>query len=400
MKLLAINSGSSTFKFRLYEMPNSDVLMKGTFEAIGDKNSFYSIRIGKDKTEKVVKIATHMDAAKILLDELLSHGVIQNLEEIEAVGHRVVHGGNKYSKSVVVTPKVLKEIDKIKDFAPLHNPAALLGIEVFSKSIPKALEVVCFDTAFHQTIEEKNYLYPVPYEWYIKHDIRKYGFHGLSHKFITLRMKDILKKDFVHLIICHIGNGASVSAIKNNQCIDTSMGFTPNSGIMMGTRSGTIDYSILGYVMQVTGMSYGDVDTILNKNSGLLGVTGMSDLRDIDRAYIAGEQKVRLGVEMYARRIADYIASYFLLLDGCVDAICFTAGGGENDDIIRGAVLDKIKALGVLIDDSKNKEVIVRRGVEGVITDENSSIPVYVVATDEELMIAKDTYDLFLTCNK
>lgn len=400
MKLLAINCGSSTLKFRLYEMPESKVLMKGTFEAIGEKASFYSIRIGKDKTEKSVKISSHMDAAKILLDELLNHGIIKNLEEIEAVGHRVVHGGNKYSKSVVVTPKVLREIDKIKCFAPLHNPAALVGIEVFSKSIPKALEVVCFDTAFHQTIEEKNYLYPIPYEWYIKYDIRKYGFHGLSHKFITLRMKEILKKDSVNLIICHIGNGASISAVKNNKCIDTSMGFTPNSGLMMGTRSGTIDYSILGYLMDSTDTSYEEIDTILNKKSGLLGVTGMSDLRDIDRAYLAGDIKVILGVEMYARRIADFIASYYLLLDGKIDAICFTAGGGENDDIIRNAVLTKIKALGILIDENKNKEVIVRRGIEGIISSDKSTVPVYVVATDEELMIAKDTYELFNTSIK
>lgn len=395
MKLLAVNCGSSTLKFRLYEMPDEKLLIKGGFEAIGLDTSCYSIRIGDKKIQKNVDMKNHMAAVRILLDELISNGVISSLDEIEAVGHRVVHGGNKYSHSVIVNKRVLKEIDDIKDFAPLHNPASLIGIDVFMKEIPNALEVVCFDTAFHQTIEETNYLYPVPYEWYIKYDIRKYGFHGLSHQFITFRMKDILKKEHVNLIICHIGNGASISAIKNGICVDTSMGFTPNSGIMMGTRSGTIDYSIIGYLLNNIGMSYQEVDDLLNKNSGLLGITGMSDLRDIDRAYIAKDRKVLLAIDMYTRRIANYIADYYLLLDGRVDAICFTAGGGENDDIIRGEVLDKIKALGVVIDADKNKKTIIRKGVEGVITDDSSTVPVYVLETDEELMIARDTYHLY-----
>ncbi len=394
MKLLAINSGSSTLKFRLYEMPDEKVLMKGSFEAIGMNSSCYNIKTSMGKIQKEVIINNHMDAVNILINELIGNSIISSLDEIKAVGHRVVHGGNKYSNSVIVTDRVIKEIEKIKDFAPLHNPAALIGIKAFAKIIPNALEVVCFDTAFHQSVEEKNYLYPIPYEWYIKYDIRKYGFHGLSHKFISLRMKNILKKD-VNLIVCHIGNGASISAIKGGKCIDTSMGFTPNCGVMMGTRSGDIDYSIIGYIMSVTGMSYKEVDDILNKNSGLLGITGMSDLRDIDRAYIARDKKAMIAVDMYSRRIADYIANYYLLLDGEVDAIVFTAGGGENDDIIRGEVLKKLKPLGVLMDAEKNKNTIVRRGIEGIISSDNSKISVYVIATDEELMIAKDTYELF-----
>ncbi len=395
MKLLAINSGSSTLKFRLYEMPDEKILMKGSFEAIATDSSCYSIKIGEEKEQEKIEIKSHKEAITILIDKLISNNIINTMDEIEAVGHRVVHGGNKYSKSVMVTNRVLDEIESIKDFAPLHNPAALVGIKEFSNAIPNALQVVCFDTAFHQSIEEKNYLYPIPYEWYIKYDIRKYGFHGLSHNFITLRMQQILENDTPNLIICHIGNGASISAISNGKCIDTSMGFTPNSGLMMGTRSGTIDYSIIGYLLNSTNLSYSEIDNILNKNGGLLGITGMSDLRDIDRAYIAKDRKVILAIDMYTRRIANFISNYFILLDGKVDAICFTAGGGENDDIIRKEVLEKVRSLGIIIDEEKNRNTIVRKGVEGVITTNDSKIPVYVLATDEELMIAKDTYHIF-----
>jgi len=391
MKLLSVNCGSSTLKFRLYEMPEEKVLMKGSFDAIGTRNSEYSIRFGDVKKQKRVFFEDHQEAVNILLEEIVANKLVKSLNEIEAVGHRVVHGGNKYSKSVIVTDRVIHEIESIKDFAPLHNPAALTGISVFSEKIPNALEVVCFDTAFHQTIKEENYLYSIPYEWYVKYDIRKYGFHGLSHKYITFRMEDILKTKKSNLVICHIGNGASISAVKDGVCIDTSMGFTPNSGLMMGTRSGDIDYSLIGFVMDNANLSYEEVNNVLNKHSGLLGITGMSDLRDIDRAYIANDKKVKLAIDMYTRRIANYIANYYLLL-GSIDAICFTAGGGENDDIIRGEVINKLKPLGVILDSLKNKETIVRKGVEGIITTKDSSIPVYVIATDEELMIAKDTY--------
>lgn len=395
MKLLSINCGSSTLKFRLYEMPDERVLMKGSFEAIGSKNSDYSIRIGGEKKQKSVFLETHQDAVNILLEEILSNGLVKSLDEIEAVGHRVVHGGNKYSKSAVVTNRVIHEIESIQDFAPLHNPAALAGISVFSEKIPNALEVVCFDTAFHQSIKEENYLYSIPYEWYVKYDIRKYGFHGLSHQYVSQKLSKLLDCEKSNLIICHIGNGASVSAVKNGICVDTSMGFTPNSGLMMGTRSGDIDYTLIGYIMNKEDLSYGEVNTILNKNSGLLGITGMSDLRDIDRAYVANDKKVKVAIDMYTRRIANYIANYYLLLEK-VDAICFTAGGGENDDIIRKEVVSKLRPLGIVLDEEKNKETIVRKGVEGIITSHDSSIPVYVVATDEELMIAKDTYQLFI----
>ncbi len=393
MKLLSVNAGSSSLKFRLYEMPEEKLLMKGMFERIGLFGSCYSIRIGDTKISKDVPLKDHNEAVKILLEELISNKVVASLEEIEAVGNRVVHGGNKYSKSVEITDRVLMEIEEISDLAPLHNPAALKGIYAFKKNIPNAKLVACFDTAFHQTMKEKTYLYPVPYEWYVKYDVRKYGFHGLSHKFITEKMKEILGKN-PNLIICHIGNGASITAVKDGKSIDTSMGFTPNAGIMMGTRSGDIDYSILSYIMKKEERNLDWMDSQLNKKSGLEGIAGMSDLRDIDRAYEARDAKALLALDMYTDKIVDYVAKYYVKLGGKVDAICFTAGGGENDDIIRKEAVNKLYPLGIYLDEEKNKETIVRKGVEGIISSNESKIPVYVLATDEELMIARDTYNI------
>ena len=393
MKLLSVNAGSSSLKFRLYEMPEEKLLMKGMFERIGLFGSCYSIRIGEEKISKDVPLKDHNEAVKILLDELINNRVISSLDEIEAVGNRVVHGGNKYSKSVEITDRVLMEIEEISDLAPLHNPAALKGIYAFKKNIPNAKLAACFDTAFHQTMKEKTYLYPVPYEWYVKYDVRKYGFHGLSHKFITEKMKEMLGKN-PNLIICHIGNGASITAVKEGESIDTSMGFTPNAGVMMGTRSGDIDYSILSYIMKKEERNLDWMDSQLNKKSGLEGIAGMSDLRDIDRAYEAQDAKALLALDMYTDRIVDYVAKYYVKLGGEVDAICFTAGGGENDDIIRKEAINKLYPLGIYLDEEKNKETIVRKGVEGIISSNESKIPVYVLATDEELMIARDTYNL------
>lgn len=393
MKILSVNAGSSTLKFRLYEMPEETVLMKGTMERIGLDGSNLSIRIGEEKIQKDVELADHEDAVNVLLKELLEQGVISSLDEIEAVGHRIVHGSNLYSSSVIMNDRVIHEIENISDLAPLHNPANLIGVRAFSKAIPSAVQVGCFDTAFHQTLKEADYLYPVPYEWYVKYHIRKYGFHGLSHKFITEKMTNMLGKQ-PNLIICHIGNGASISAVKEGKCIDTSMGFTPNAGIMMGTRSGDIDYTMISYAMKKTGFNLDKIDHILNRESGLEGVAGMSDLRDLDRAFEAGEEKVKLAFDMYTNKIVDYIAKYFMKLDGKVDAICFTAGGGENDTIIRSETLKKLTAIDVYLDEERNNNTVVRKGIEGVITTDDSKIPVYVVATDEELMIARDAFNL------
>ena len=391
MKVLSVNAGSSTLKFRLYEMPEEKVLMKGTMDRIGLDGSNLSIRIGEEKIQKDIILNDHEDAVNALLKELLEQGVINSLDEIKTVGHRIVHGGNLYSSSVIMNDRVIHEIENISDLAPLHNPANLIGVRAFQKAIPTSIQVGCFDTAFHQTLKEEDYLYPVPYEWYIKYHIRKYGFHGLSHKFITEKMTDILGK-IPNLIICHIGNGASISAVKQGKCIDTSMGFTPNAGIMMGTRSGDIDYTLISYAMKKTGYNLEKIDSMLNRESGLEGVAGMSDLRDLDRAFEAGEEKVKLAFDMYTNKIVDYIAKYYVKLNGQVDAICFTAGGGENDSIIRGETLKKLSSLGIILDSEKNDRMIVRKGNEGIITTDNSSIPVYVVATDEELMIARDAY--------
>ena len=394
MKVLSVNAGSSTLKFRMYEMPAESVIMKGAFERIGLEGSNYSIRIGEEKVEKEVPIQNHGEAVQILLRELIDLNIIQSLDEIKAVGHRIVHGGSKYAKSVVINDEVLKEIESISDLAPLHNPANIGGVRAFEEAIPSAVQVACFDTAFHQTMKESEYLYSIPYEWYQKYGVRKYGFHGMSHKFITEKMKDILGNETPNLIICHIGNGASISAVKEGICIDTSMGFTPNAGIMMGTRSGDIDYTMIPYMMKKSGMSLDEIDSVLNKQSGLEGIAGMSDLRDLDDAFEAKNEQVVLAFNMYTNRIVDYIAKYYVKLNGKVDAICFTAGGGENDPIIRAEVLKKLTSLHILLDEEKNEKTVTRKGVEGTITKEESEIPVYVVATDEELMIARDTYQL------
>ncbi len=394
MKLLSVNAGSSTLKFRLYEMPEEKLIMKGQYERIGLDGSCYNLKIGQEKISDLVELKDHKDAVLLLLNHLLEYKVISSLDEIGAVGHRIVHGGNKYSKSVEIDARVLLEIESISSLAPLHNPAALKGISAFIEAIPNALNVASFDTAFHQTMEEATYLYPVPYEWYVKYDVRKYGFHGLSHKFITQQMTNVLGK-IPNLIICHIGSGCSITAVKEGKSIDTSMGFTPNAGIMMGTRSGDIDYSLINYIMQKEERSLEWVEKKLNFESGLQGIAGMSDLRDIDRAYQANEQKVVLAIDMYTNKIVDYIARFYMKLGGNVDAICFTAGGGENDPIIRREVMKKLAPLGIFVDEEKNELTIVRKGVEGIVSKDNSSIPVYVLGTDEELMIARDTYEIY-----
>ena len=391
MKLLSVNAGSSTLKFRLYEMPEEKILMKGNYERIGLDGSKYSLTIGDKKEAAEVVMHDHKDAVTLLLQHLLEHKAISSLDEIEAVGHRVVHGGSKYSKSVELNEQVVSEIEELSPLAPLHNPGAVKGMRAFMEEVPNARNVVCFDTAFHQTLDEATYLYPVPYEWYEKYGVRKYGFHGLSHKFITEKMTDMLGET-PNLIICHIGSGCSITAVKEGKCIDTSMGFTPNAGIMMGTRSGDIDYSLINFVLKQEERSIDWIEKQLNFHSGLQGVAGKSDLRDIDAGFEAGDKQIVLAVDMYTNKIVDYIARFYMKLGGKVDAICFTAGGGENDPIIRAEVLKKLSPIGVVLDEDKNNDTVVRKGREGIISGNDSSIPVYVLGTDEELMIARDTY--------
>ena len=286
MKLLSVNAGSSTLKFRMYEMPEEKVICKGACDRIGIDGSNFSIKYDDKKIEKDIELKDHNDAVKVLLEELVENGIVNSLDEIEAVGHRVVHGGSKYASSVLITDEVIEEIENLADLAPLHNPAALKGIEAFKENIPNIDMVACFDTAFHQTMSKEAFLYPVPYKWYLDYGIRKYGFHGMSHKFITEKFNEMLGKK-ANLIIAHIGSGASLSAVKEGKCIDTTMGFTPNAGVMMGTRSGDIDYSMIGYLMKKD-FTYEQIENELNKESGLLGIIGKSDLRDIDELF---EQK-------------------------------------------------------------------------------------------------------------
>lgn len=390
MKILSVNAGSSSLKFQMYEMPEEKVLISGVFERIGIENSFYTIKLNGEKIKKEVVLSNHTDAVKILTNELLENNIVSDLSEIKAIGHRMVHGGEKYASSVLLTEDVIKTVEELSDLAPLHNPANLVGVRAFKEVIPSAVAVGVFDTAFHQTMEEENFLYPVPYEWYKEYGVRKYGFHGTSHKYVSEKMASILGKEETKIITCHIGNGGSLAAVKNGKCIDTSMGFTPNAGIIMGSRSGDIDASLIPFVMKKTGMNISEIDNALNKKSGLLGISGVSsDSRDIEDGIKSGNDRCKLAQEMYVNKIVKYIAEYYVELGGA-DAIIFTAGVGENSITTRKQIIDKLACLGIKLDEQRNN---VRAEVALISTDD-SSVKVYVIPTDEEVMIARDTYKL------
>lgn len=390
MKILSVNAGSSSLKFQMYEMPEEKVLISGVFERIGIENSFYTIKLNGEKIKKEVVLSNHTDAVKILTNELLENNIVSDLSEIKAIGHRMVHGGEKYASSVLLTEDVITTVEELSDLAPLHNPANLVGVRAFKEVIPSAVAVGVFDTAFHQTMEEENFLYPVPYEWYKEYGVRKYGFHGTSHKYVSEKMASILGKEETKIITCHIGNGGSLAAVKNGKCIDTSMGFTPNAGIIMGSRSGDIDASLIPFVMKKTGMNISEIDNALNKKSGLLGISGVSsDSRDIEDGIKSGNDRCKLAQEMYVNKIVKYIAEYYVELGGA-DAIVFTAGVGENSITTRKQIVDKLACLGIKLDEQRNN---VRSEVALISTDD-SSVKVYVIPTDEEVMIARDTYKL------
>ena len=390
MKILSVNAGSSSLKFQMYEMPEEKVLISGVFERIGIENSFYTIKLNGEKIKKEVVLSNHTDAVKILTNELLENNIVSDLSEIKAIGHRMVHGGEKYASSVLLTEDVIKTVEELSDLAPLHNPANLVGVRAFKEVIPSAVAVGVFDTAFHQTMKEENFLYPVPYEWYKEYGVRKYGFHGTSHKYVSEKMASILGKEETKIITCHIGNGGSLAAVKNGKCIDTSMGFTPNAGIIMGSRSGDIDASLIPFVMKKTGMNISEIDNALNKKSGLLGISGVSsDSRDIEDGIKSGNDRCKLAQEMYVNKIVKYIAEYYVELGGA-DAIVFTAGVGENSITTRKQIIDKLACLGIKLDEQRNN---VRAEVALISTDD-SSVKVYVIPTDEEVMIARDTYKL------
>ena len=389
MKILSINAGSSSLKFSLINMEDESVISSGVFERIGIDGS-YTIKFNGEKIKEDAKLDTHADAVNILLEKLISLNIVASLDEIEGVGHRVVQGKDVFDKSVIVDDEVMKKLDSIKHFAPLHNPANMLGIEAFQKALPNAVNTVVFDTAFHQTMSPETYLYAVPYEWYTKYGIRKYGAHGTSHRYITEVVEETLKTDKFKLISCHIGNGASITAIKEGKCVDTSMGFTPLAGVMMGTRSGDVDPSIIPPVMEAENKNIDDIINDLNKNSGVLGLSGISsDMRDLEDAYFKGDERAILTMNKYVRRITDYIAQYYVLLGGA-DVIAFTAGVGENGPVVRKLVCDNLACLGVKLDEEKNNV----RGKFTLISSDDSKIKVYVIPTDEELMIARDTLEL------
>ena len=392
MKVLAVNAGSSSLKFQMYEMPEEKVLISGVFERIGIDNSFYTIKLNGEKIRKEVDLSNHSVAVGFLTKELLENNIVESLEEIKGVGHRIVQGADKFDKTVLVDDMVEGIIGDLSALAPLHNPAALVGIKAFKEFMPNAVHTAVFDTAFHQTMPEEAYMYALPYEWYTKYSVRKYGAHGTSHKYVSQRVNEILGRTDTKVIVCHLGNGGSISAVLNGKCIDTSMGFTPNAGVIMGSRCGDIDASILPYVMNITGMTPSEMDTAINKKSGLLGVSGVSsDARDVEQEANNGNKRCILAEKMYNRRVIEYIAKYYVLLGGA-DAICFTAGLGENAINTRKEIMEGLRVLGVKVDEEANNV----RGVERLITTKDSSIPCYLIPTNEEVMIARDTYNLVL----
>ena len=399
MKFLCVNAGSSSLKFQLFEMPEEKVIISGYIEKIGLEDSFWTTKINGEKIKGAKYLKNHSEAVEVLLNELLENKAVKSLDEIKGVGHRVLHGGEKYSDSVIITDEVIQDIRDLTKLGPLHHPGNLAGIEALKEVLPDVPMVAVYDTAFHQTMPKENYLYPVPYEWYLKYGVRKYGFHGTSHKYITTVMKEKLGKKDVNLIICHLGSGASISAIKDGKCFDTTMGITPLDGLMMGTRSGSIDPSILEYVCKESGESISDVTNALNKKSGLLGVSGFSDSRDVENAAASGDERAILALNMYNDRVAKYIADYYIELKGEVDAIVFTAGVGENGIAAREEIIERLKPLGITVDKALNSLIASFKDKhEGLISSKDSKVDVYVIPTNEELMIIKDTYNL--VCNK
>ncbi len=390
MKILSVNAGSSSLKFQLYNMPEEKVLISGLMERIGVGNSFYTIKVNGEKIRKEVELTNHEKAFETLVKELEENHVVEDLNEIEGIGHRVVQGGDYFDKTVVIDDDVLSKIEELSSLAPLHNPAAVIGIKAAKDVFPNAVQTAVFDTAFHQTMKKENYLYALPMKWYTDLKVRRYGAHGTSHKFVSERMNEILGRTDTKLITCHIGNGASISAVANGKCINTSMGLTPNAGLIMGTRCGDIDASIIPYVMEKTGMTAKEIDTAINKESGLLAISQKSsDSRDIEDGIAAGDENCILAQKMYVRRIVDYIAKYYVEMNGC-DAIIFTAGIGENAIDTRRDVLNELGSLGIYLDEEANNV----RGKERLISTKDSKVECWVIPTDEELMIARDTMEL------
>ncbi len=394
-KIMAVNAGSSSLKFQILEMPAEKVITEGLIEKIGLSDPAMKIKYFKDGKkvceETALAIKNHADAVKVLLDTLLEKAILKSLNELTGVGHRVLHGGKKFTESVLINEDVINTIIEVSPLGPLHNPANVIGIKAFREVLPNVPQIAVFDTSFHQTMAPEAYMYAVPYEWYEKYDVRRYGFHGTSHKYVSMEAAKYLgkKPEELRLVTVHIGNGASLAAVKYGKCVDTSMGLTPLAGIPMGTRSGDIDPAIINYINEQTGMSVAEITTILNKKSGYLGIScETSDARSLRKAQEAGSEKANLIIQMQNKGIADYISRYYGYMGG-VDAIIFTAGIGEHSSETRFEVCERLKeAYEIEIDEEKNKKH------ETEISTPTSKIKVLVIPTNEELMIARDVMRL------
>ncbi|WP_068458048.1 acetate/propionate family kinase [Aedoeadaptatus pacaensis] len=395
MNILVINCGSSSLKYQLIDMEEKKVLAKGLAERIGIEGGRVKYEAaGKDEIVIEEKLADHKAALKIVLDSLqhAEYGAVKSLDEIDAVGHRVVHGGEAFAQSVIIDEKVMKAINDNVEIAPLHNPPNIIGIEACKEIMGDVPMVAVFDTAFHQSIPALNYIYALPYEYYEKYKVRRYGFHGTSHQYITERAADMLGKklDEVNLITCHLGNGSSISAVVGGKCFDTTMGFTPLEGLAMGTRTGDMDPAIVPFIMDKENLSTEEMSNVMNKKSGVLGISGVSsDFRDLEEAAEKGNDRAQLALDIFENRVRKYIGAYLTEMDHC-DGIIFTAGVGENSITTRERVIKGLTSLGVKIDDDKNN----MRGKEAVISTDDSSIPVLVIPTNEELKIAMETAKL------
>lgn len=393
-KVIAVNSGSSSLKFQLYEMPAEKVLASGQAERIGQQMGAFTIKFNGEKKQWEVPLPDHKAAVDLLLKSLTEFGIVESLDEIKGAGHRIVQGGSYFSESVVVDEDVVNKVDELAELAPLHNHAHLVCYKAFKEALPKIGHVFVFDTAFHQSMGPESYLFPVPYEWYTDYKIRRYGAHGTSHMYVNRRTAELMGADYtkLNMITCHLGNGASITAIKDGKCVNTSMGLTPLGGIMMGTRSGDLDPTVVFYMMKKLGCTPDEMDTYLNKKSGMLGVSGISsDARDIQAAVDAGNERAKLTVDLYTNRAVNVIGGYYMEL-GHVDAMAFTAGLGENDVAMRERILKHLEeGMGLSIDYDLNRQI---HGKECCISKPDSKVQVWVVPTNEELMIARDTVRL------
>lgn len=389
MKIIAVNAGSSSLKFQLLNMPEEHEITSGLVERIGYDNAVFTIKIDGKKIKKETPVPSHKEAVELVIGGLLEHKVIESLDEITGVGHRVVQGGELFKDSVIITDQVVKDIESLNDLAPLHNPANITGIEAFRELLPNVIQVAVFDTTFHQSMREDAYLYAAPYEWYKKYGVRKYGFHGTSHQYVSERAAELLGKKDAKIIVAHLGNGASLCAVDAGKSVDTSMGLTPLEGIPMGTRSGNIDPAVLMLVSEKENKSYEEVLNDLNKASGYLGVSGISnDSRDIVENMLSGHYRATLAHRIQIKRIADYIGSYYVYMGG-LDAICFTAGIGENAPEVRKDVIDAVKVLGITLDEEENQ----KRG-ERMISTKDSKVKAFIIPTNEEVMIAREVLRL------